>query len=191
MAPQTPTPLYPIGQQRWFWIPGMGVVQLHHAKKNMFRSCRAEMYPAAGTPWVHHAPKPPPEPPRDHARRQPPPLVEHPPPQGTRHIGTHIPTTPTHPTRPTCHQQQAACRSGRDQVRWWGLAGCRRSAFSERQLSAVGLGVSFVRGIAPTDASKVRLTELKYVVLSPVYQNFREPGWSLRVMQASHKQASN
>ena len=28
---------------------------------------------------------------------------------------------------------------------------------------------------------RVRVTELKYVVLQPVYQIIREPGWSLRV----------
>ena len=28
---------------------------------------------------------------------------------------------------------------------------------------------------------RIRVTELKYVVLEPVYQIIREPGWSLRV----------
>ena len=33
MAPKTPIPLYPIGQHRCFWIPEMGVFELHNAKK--------------------------------------------------------------------------------------------------------------------------------------------------------------
>ena len=33
VAPQPPIPLYPIGQQRRFWTPGMGVFDLHNAKK--------------------------------------------------------------------------------------------------------------------------------------------------------------
>ena len=33
VAPHIPVPLYPIGQQRWFWIPMMPVFELHNAKK--------------------------------------------------------------------------------------------------------------------------------------------------------------
>ena len=33
VAPQTPEPLYPIGQQRCFWMPAMGVFGLHNVKK--------------------------------------------------------------------------------------------------------------------------------------------------------------
>ena len=36
VAPQTPIPLYPIGQQRCFWIPRMGVFGLQNAKKILF-----------------------------------------------------------------------------------------------------------------------------------------------------------
>ena len=32
VAPQTPIPLYPIGQQKCFWIPMMMVFELHNAK---------------------------------------------------------------------------------------------------------------------------------------------------------------
>ena len=34
--PQTLIPLYVIGQQRFFWIPGMGVFELHNTKKKFF-----------------------------------------------------------------------------------------------------------------------------------------------------------
>ena len=33
VEPQTPIPLYPIGQQKCFWMPMMVVVELHNAKK--------------------------------------------------------------------------------------------------------------------------------------------------------------
>ena len=33
VAPKTPIPRYPIGQQSWFWLPRMGVIELHIAKK--------------------------------------------------------------------------------------------------------------------------------------------------------------
>ena len=33
VALQTPIPLYPIGQQRYFWMPGMVVIELHNARK--------------------------------------------------------------------------------------------------------------------------------------------------------------
>ena len=36
VAPQTPIPLYPTDQQRCFWIPKMGVFELHSAKKTLF-----------------------------------------------------------------------------------------------------------------------------------------------------------
>ena len=32
VAPQTAIPLYPIGQQRYFWIAGMVVFEMHNAK---------------------------------------------------------------------------------------------------------------------------------------------------------------
>ena len=47
MVPQTPIPLYSIGQQRCFWIPGMGVFELHNAKRLCFR------YPQ--TPFQAHS----------------------------------------------------------------------------------------------------------------------------------------
>ena len=38
MAPQTSIPLYPIGQQMGFWIPNMGLFELHNAKKQRLGS---------------------------------------------------------------------------------------------------------------------------------------------------------
>ena len=33
VGPQTPIPLYPVGQERCFWTPRMGVFELHNANK--------------------------------------------------------------------------------------------------------------------------------------------------------------
>ena len=35
-VPQTPIPLYPTGQKRWFCVPRMGMFELHNAKKYIF-----------------------------------------------------------------------------------------------------------------------------------------------------------
>ena len=45
VASQTPIPLYPIGQQRCFWIPGMLVFELHNAKKYSLGSGVASQTP--------------------------------------------------------------------------------------------------------------------------------------------------
>ena len=36
LAPQTPISLYSMGQQRFFWIPRMGVFELHNTKIILF-----------------------------------------------------------------------------------------------------------------------------------------------------------
>ena len=38
VAPQTPIPRYPIGQQKCFWISMMELSELHHAKKHSLGS---------------------------------------------------------------------------------------------------------------------------------------------------------
>ena len=53
VAPQTPIPLYPIRQQRGFWIPRMGVLELHYAKKYYLGSGVAPipLYPIRQQRW--------------------------------------------------------------------------------------------------------------------------------------------
>ena len=33
MAPQAPIPLYPMGEEKCFWIPRMVLFEMHHSKK--------------------------------------------------------------------------------------------------------------------------------------------------------------
>ena len=45
VAPQTPIPLHTIHQQKWFWMPGMGVFGVDDAKKYCLSSGVAPQAP--------------------------------------------------------------------------------------------------------------------------------------------------
>ena len=54
VAPQTPIPLYPTGQLKYFWVPSMVVFELHKAKKHCLGSGVAPQTPISLYPTGQH-----------------------------------------------------------------------------------------------------------------------------------------